>query len=325
MKSINKFLAVSLIASLILVLTACGKSELTNRFDISRISASGNPSNDYIDTRMSFMSDGLCVTDSDDIDNPDINAVYIDAAGAFNISTKEVMYAHNIFEKNYPASTTKVMTAYLAIKYGNLDDYVTVSSEACKLPSGASTAGLQPGDVISVRDLLYGLILVSGNDSAIALAEYISGSVEAFAELTNNELEKIYATNTHFVNPNGIHADNHYTSCYDLYLIFNEALKDPIFLDLINTVGYNAVVTHKNGEEGILKYKTTNKFLSGEASYPSSYSIVGGKTGTTFDAGKCLVLLTINKKGEQVVFITLGAETKERLYGFMEEMMKALE
>ena len=83
---------------------------------------------------MSFMSDGLCVTDSDDIDNPDINAVYIDAAGAFNISTKEVMYAHNIFEKNYPASTTKVMTAYLAIKYGNLDDYVTVSSEACKLP-----------------------------------------------------------------------------------------------------------------------------------------------------------------------------------------------
>ena len=325
MKYISKFSAFILVICCLISLCACGTVEVTDRFDYSRISASGNPSNDYIDTKISFLSDGLCVTDQNDIENPNINPVYIEAAGAFNISTKEVMYAHHLFDKNYPASTTKIMTAYLAIKYGNLDDYVTVSKEACKLPSGASTAGLTPGDVISVRDLLYGLILVSGNDSAICLAEYISGSVEAFAELTNEELNKIYATSTHFVNPNGIHADNHYTSCYDLYLIFKEALKNPVFLDLINTVKYDATVTHQNGEEGILKYKTTNKFLSNDASYPDSYSIVGGKTGTTFDAGKCLVLLTINGKGEQVIFITLGADSKERLYGFMEEMMRALE
>ncbi|MCR5373816.1 MAG: D-alanyl-D-alanine carboxypeptidase [Lachnospiraceae bacterium] len=324
MKYINKIGALILIIGC-LFLSACGVVEVTDKFDYSRISASGNPSNDYIDTKISFLSDGLCVTDSNDIDNPDINPVYIEAAGVFNLSTKEVVYAHHLFDKNYPASTTKIMTAYLALKYGNLDDYVTVSKEACDLPSGASTAGLTPGDVISVRDLLYGLILVSGNDSAICLAEYISGSVEAFSDLTNEELNNIYATSTHFVNPNGIHADNHYTSCYDLYLIFNEALKNPVFLDLINSVKYEATVTHKNGEEGVLKYKTTNKFLSNEASYPASYSIVGGKTGTTFDAGKCLVLLTINGKGEQVIFITLGADSKERLYDFMEEMMRGVE
>ena len=325
MKFISKVIALVLALSCALLMCACGKTEIANKFDYSRISASGNPSNDYIDTRMTFLSDGLCVTDADDIDVEGINPVYIEAAGVFNLSTKEVMYAHNIFEKNYPASTTKIMTAYLAIKYGNLDDYVTVSERACRLPSGASEAGLRAGDIISVRDLLYGLILVSGNDSAICLAEYISGSVEAFAELTNNELKKIYATDTNFVNPNGIHDDDHYTSCYDLYLIFNEALKNPTFLDLINTVSYEASVTHKNGETGVLKYKTTNKFLSGEVSFPDSYSIVGGKTGTTFDAGKCLVLLTINGKGEQVVFITLGADSKERLYGFMAEMMRGVE
>ena len=325
MKYISKVITLILLLCCMVLICACSKTEVADKFDYSRISASGNPSNDYIDTKISFLSDGLCVTDANDIDNPNINPVYIEAAGVFNISTKEVMYAHHLFDRNYPASTTKIMTAYLALKYGNLDDYVTVSKEACDLPSGASTAGLTPGDVISVRDLLYGLILVSGNDSAVCLAEYISGSVDAFADLTNEELNKIYATSTHFVNPNGIHADNHYTSCYDLYLIFNEALKNPVFLDLINTVKYEATVTHKNGDEGILKYKTTNKFLSNEVSYPNSYSIVGGKTGTTFDAGKCLVLLTINGKGEQVIFITLGADSKERLYGFMEEMMRAVE
>ena len=96
MKSTNKFVGLILIFVLVLALCACGKTEITNRYDISRISASGNPSNDYIDTRMSFMSDGLCVTDSDDIDNPDINPVYIEAAGAFNIS---IIYSREIIRQ----------------------------------------------------------------------------------------------------------------------------------------------------------------------------------------------------------------------------------
>lgn len=144
-----------------------------------------------------------------------------------------MVYGFRLYDKLYPASTTKIMTAYLALKYGNLDDIVTVSEHATDFNWDEVTSGLRTGDQVSLYDLVCGLMLRSGNDCGTAIAEHISGSEEAFAELMNREARALGATGTHFTNPHGLHDENHYTTAYDLYLIFNACLKDERFVEII--------------------------------------------------------------------------------------------
>ena len=138
-----------------------------------------------------LFADDLCVT-KDDVE---FEAFYTNdkfpGALLFNLETQEVLFSENANAKVYTASTTKILTAYLALKYGDLDDYVTVSETAVDVPSDSSTAHLQVGDVLTLEDLLYGLMLPSGNDSAVAIAEHISGSVEEFVKLMNMEATKL--------------------------------------------------------------------------------------------------------------------------------------
>ena len=138
-----------------------------------------------------------------------------------NNTKNKVIVSQKVFDQAYPASTTKIMTAYVALKYGNLDDMVTVSERATDFDEDEQVCGLQAGDQLSLRDLLNGLLLYSGNDCAVAIAEHVSGSVEAFVDKMNEEARNLGATGTHFVNPHGLQNEDHYTTAYDLYLIFN--------------------------------------------------------------------------------------------------------
>ncbi len=173
----------------------------------------------------SSLASDLCVTDTD---VQDIEADTEDALAAcfFNLNEKKVLYAKNIHERMYPASTTKIMTALVALDKGDLDAQTTVSKEAITFSeSGVSTAKLKEGDVLTLRQLLYALLTVSANDAANVIAEQIAGSQDAFVEMMNQEAQKIGATNTHFVNANGLHSEDHYTTVYDLYLMFNAAMQ----------------------------------------------------------------------------------------------------
>lgn len=272
----------------------------------------------------SYMAESLCVVTKKNILLPSISTSNVKAAAVFNCTTGETLYAYNVLKKRYPASTTKIMTAYLTLKYGNLKDKVTISKNATILPSGASSAGYREGDVVTVSSLLYSLILISANDAAIALAEHISGSVKEFADLMNKEALKIGATNTNFVNPNGLHDENHYTTVYDLYLIFQEACKLPKFQSYIHTRSKTVKWKHADGSEVVKNMETTNRFLTKEQKHPKGYNIVGGKTGTTYNAGSCLVLLTTNEKKEDIIIITLGANNRDHLYSFMFDLMKSV-
>ena len=186
----------------------------------------------------SLFADDLCVA-ADDValtgfDDEDS----LHAAGLFNLNDKTVEYGYKLYDKLYPASTTKLMTAYLAFKYGNMDDIVTVSDSVSSFASDEVVCNLQPGDTVTLYDLLCGLLLRSGNDCGVAIAEHISGSVEAFAELMNSEAKALGATGSHFVNPHGLHNENHYTTAYDLYLIFNACIQDQRFMDIISMDSY---------------------------------------------------------------------------------------
>lgn len=130
------------------------------------------------------------------------------------------------------------MTAYVALKYGNLDDMVTISERATDFAEDEQVCGLQAGDQLSLRDLLNGLLLYSGNDCAVAIAEHVSGSVEAFVDKMNEEARNLGATGTHFVNPHGLQNEDHYTTAYDLYLMFNACLQNPQFVEMISQTSY---------------------------------------------------------------------------------------
>lgn len=161
-------------------MTGCG-TKIENAYDTY--------STDYINgyNGSNYFASNLCVTNDVNFGQDNMQfAKTAEGAGAFNIDTHQVLYSQNLFEKLYPASTTKILTAYIILKNCDLNATVTVSHDAANPGHSSSVCGLKEGDVITVQDLLYGLLLESGNDAAIALAEYCSGSVEEFAKLMNS-------------------------------------------------------------------------------------------------------------------------------------------
>ena len=166
-----------------------------------------------------------------------------------------------IYDRVYPASTTKILTCLVALEHGDLSDTVTVPEEARITVSGSSMADLKVGDQLSLQDLLYGLMIPSGNDAAAAVAVYIAGSEEAFAEMMNETALRLGATQSHFVNPHGLPDDNHYTTPYDMYLIFQAAMKNPDFRDIIATTSHDAEVLGADGVTMTISWETTNLYI----------------------------------------------------------------
>ena len=269
-----------------------------------------------------YFAEELCVAPKEQTHSDAVNDAVAEAIGVFLPADKTISYQKNIYEKMYPASTTKILTAYLAITQANLDDMVTVSEHAADQASDSSVCGLHAGDQIKLSDLLYGLMLKSGNDAAVAIAEHVSGSEEAFAELMNETARSFGATNSHFVNPNGLHDEAHYTCVYDLYLIFARAIEEDFFVKLIQTTSYTVYYTDASGAQATQTWTNTNKYLNGEVTQPESVTVLGGKTGTTNPAGYCLVLLSNNDKKEPVISIVLKSDARSNLYYVMNQVLQ---
>lgn len=237
----------------------------------------------------------------------------VTAKGAIVVedNINNIMFEKNGYTKLYPASTTKVMTALVALENGNLDDEVIVSSSVNKLPGDSRRAFIMPGDRLTLRQLLYGMLLHSGNDCAVAIAEHIGKSEKNFAAMMNKKAKEIGTTNTNFVNPHGYHDPNHYTTPRDLALIAIEASKHPEFIEIVKTPYYKAVFKNKNGKTKTKSWKTTNLFLRDGTGYQLE-GIIGGKTGYTEAAGRCLVI--ISKYNGHDYFCAVLKDTSSQRY-----------
>ena len=266
----------------------------------------------------------LCVSDTNVPLNDFEAASSLHAGALFGMSQQKVFYSEQIHDRLFPASTTKILTLYLALKYGTLSDIVTVSDNAVAVPSDSSVAGLRSGEQLTLEDLLYGLMLPSGNDSAVAIAEHISGSVDAFVELMNKEANALGATNSHFVNPHGYHDENHYTTAYDLYLIFNQGILNQRFIDIISSATYTTDIKEPDGSTRSVTWKQSNLFVNGTRTAPENVTVIGGKTGTTDEAGACLVLYEQDSQSRPYISIVMGAESKNALYNTMDSLLSAI-
>lgn len=268
-----------------------------------------------------FWSKDLCVTNQINFGIEDTDSQVAQGAGAFNVTTNEVVYSQNLFTQLYPASTTKILTAYIILRDCILNEIVTVSAEAANQPSDSSVCNLKKGDNISVNDLLYGMMLESGNDAAQALAEHHSGSIEAFAKVMNETARHLGATKSNFTNPSGLPDENHYTTVYDMYLIMNEAIKDPKFVELISTKKKAVVYASASGKVIEKTYSSNNRYFTGGATIPDEFEVIGGKTGTTGAAGYCLVLYSKNPTGEDIISIVFKADGRHNLYLLMNQIL----
>lgn len=229
-------------------------------------------------------------------------------------STGKVIYEKGGYEKAYPASTTKIMTAILTLEHCNLTDVATASYEAVySVPVGYSNANIQVGEELTINQLLNVLLINSANEAANVLAEHIAGSVDSFATMMNAKAEEIGCLNTHFVNPNGVHDENHYSTAYDLALMGRYAMKNETFRELVTTKFYTLPATNKYSTNDRV-FGTTNELLKKDTrdsvdNYYYEYC-TGIKTGYTNAAKSCIVASAKKDEVEYIVVI-LGAGTTD--------------
>ena len=272
-------------------------------------------------TAVPFASD-LCVVNSD-ITSSSVDMSKAQGAGLFDLHKHNTLYAKNVHERLYPASLTKMMTALVALKHSSGDMMLTASANVRILESGAQVSGIKEGDKMTLDQALHLLLLNSGNDAAIMVAEGVAGSVEAFVAMMNEEALALGATNTNFTNPHGLNDENHYTTVYDMYLIMNEAVNYSLFNEIISMDSYTTVYTDKNGASKEISVNNTNRYLQGEA-VPEGLTVLGGKTGTTSAAGHCLSLITKDSSGNPYISIVMKAESGDLLYSQMTDLLEEI-
>mgnify|MGYP000034676495 FL=1 len=231
---------------------------------------------------------------SDSAEEPNLNSR---AAIIYDRNSKEVIYGKEENTKRKMASTTKIMTCMVVLEKGELTDTVIVSKKAAG--TGGSRVGLKTGDKVSVQDLLYGLMLCSGNDAAVALAEHVGGSVEGFADLMNEKARQLNLSNTHFVTPHGLDNEEHYTTAYELAIMADNALKNNTFSSIVGTKN---ITININGKPRNLS--NTNELLGSMA------GVYGVKTGFTNGANRCLVT-SCKRENLDIITVVLGADTKK--------------
>ena len=249
----------------------------------------------YIALLLCFMGVLLFHTDAGAKGKPSVSA---DSAIVMDVQSGTVLYEKNIDKKQYPASITKIMTAFLAIENSSLSETVTYSRQAVtNLESGASNVGIKPGEKLTMEDSLYAILLMSANEACNGVAEHVAGSIDNFVKMMNDRAKELGCTNTHFANTNGLWMKNHYTSAHDMALISQAAYKNPIFAKITGTKRY---ITKKTNKSGVRYLHNHHVML-----YASTFSqylyepCVGGKTGYT---SKCrYTLVTYAKKNNMTL------------------------
>lgn len=323
MKCTNKFYCLFFIILLTFGLSGCGELSYSLPYDVDTdVSAYSVGINKDVMKADPFAKD-LAVVDGDIIVGEEIEpgAESYAAAGLFDVNSKKAIYSRNIYSTLYPASMTKVMTALVAMEHGSKDDILVATDNVYITESGATLCGIQAGDKMTLDQAMHAMLMYSGNDAAVMIAEGIGGSVENFADMMNAEALRLGATNTHFVNANGLHDEQHYSTPYDMYLIFNEAIKYDWFNEIINMTSYVTTYTNAEGESVELNVENRNRFLKGDVIPPSNVTVIGGKTGTTNAAGSNLVLLSRDVGGNPFISIVQKADGPDVLYEKMNSLL----
>ena len=214
------------------------------------------------------------------------------------------------------------MTLILTLERANLEDVVTVSSYAASMPD--VQLNIREGEQYRLKDLLYSLMLESHNDTAVAIAEHVGGSMTNFAKMMTERAAELGCVGTKFTNAHGLHDEEHYTTVYDLYLIFQNALKNETFREICGSTSYTASFQNSSGENITVEWENTMQYFTRNKIPPKDVTVLAGKTGTTTKALSCLALLSENKAGEEFISIILKSQDRGVLYNEMNDLLEEI-
>lgn len=256
------------------------------------------------------------VQDNEEVIEEDTFKVFSEAAILMEQSTGKILYEKNAYKRMYPASTTKILTCIIALEECDLDETSIASEEAVNsVKNGYTKANIVPGEEFTIKQLLLLMQLQSANEAANIIAEHISGSTEKFAELMNKKAKEIGCKDSHFVNANGMHDENHYSTAYDLAQICRYCMKNKTYREIMLTekcdipdteIWNNYKIENGREDEPYREFYNTNKLLQKGNQYYYPYC-TGGKTGFTTPAKNCFIA-TSNKEGFELVSVILHAE-----------------
>lgn len=309
--------------SVIFLLSGCGNLKYDFPYDAEYGVSSFKITNPQKSQIASSFALNLCIVDKDYI----LDTVELEDAGAaclFDVGNANVIYSKNAHERLNPASLTKIMTALVAVKNGTMDQILTATDAVKITEPGAQLCKLKKGDSMTLEQALHILLMYSANDVANLIADNLGGSVDAFIEMMNEEAVRIGATNTHFSNAHGLTQENHYTTAYDMYLIFNEALKYESIKQIIHMTSYNTVYKDSDGNDKEISVKATNRYFKGDFNPPEKVTVMGGKTGTTDAAGHCLILLSKDTSGNSYISVILREPSSDDLYDDMTDLLEEI-
>ena len=314
MKKITKLL---LYVFLIVSMTACGKKKetISGTYELPV----NKDSNIYADIPLSAtdgFSSNIAVIGADETNSEGSEKLHSESALLIDATTGEVIFQKNPHKKQYPASTTKILTSLLAIKYGDQNAVNTVGNEVIINEDNVVMCDFRIGDQISFDNAIHGAILRSGNDAAAFLAKFVSKDLDEFAGLMNEEASMLGATKSHFVNPHGLYDDNHYTTAYDMYLIFNEAVKYKKFIDVISCKEYKGTLTRTTKQNQYTinsHYVNSNKYVNGALAAPKGIKVIGGKAGYTQLAKRSYIMLA-EANDHKYIFVLMRHESLNDTY-----------
>lgn len=319
MRCINKYFTSTILAIVLVIsLTGCAGMSYASKYSVTSYTSDDRSRYFY----PTYASD-LCVVNSD-IGKESLTVGEKVSAGLFDLNNKETIYAINVNEQVMPASLTKVMTAYVALKYGSLDQMLVAGSDVYVTESGAQKINLKEGDRMTLDQALHILLIYSANDVANLIASNVAGSIDEFVELMNKEARAIGAVKSNFENPHGLTSENHYVTAYDMYLIFNAAMQYDIFNEIINMNSYTTSYVDASGKAKDVDISTTNQYLAGNKHEPTGVTVIGGKTGTTNAAGHCLILLARDTASNPYIAVIMRDTSNDELYSDMSELLSGI-
>jgi D-alanyl-D-alanine carboxypeptidase (penicillin-binding protein 5/6) len=318
----GKLFSFVLILSL-LISTGCGVKEdviLSSQDEsFEKASAAGTFDTMYA---ADLLYDGAAA-DAENNMNATTTAVNCDSAILVNDTDSQTVYSKNAFKKEYPASTTKIMTVLLCLESCSLEDTVTISYNAANISDPtARKCGFHEGARVKLEDLLYAMLLYSGNDAAIAVGEYTAGGDYAkFINMMNKKAADLGCVCTHFVNTNGLHDPLHYSCAYDMYLIMRQCVKYKKFVKIIHTQRHDFEYKDADDNTHNMAVINTCSYIRHGLAAPGGVRVYGGKTGTTSDAGSCLVLYSKSASGKKYISVVLKASGAVSLYNSMDFLL----
>ena len=304
----------------VLLVSGCSGARTSYGFPYSRLQEGSSFT--YEDVVTPFSAD-LCVVDGD-VSDGSIDFEETESGAIFDLTRREALYAYRVHERMDPASMTKVMTALVAIENAPLDQKLVCNDATYITERGAQLLEMEEGEQMTLHQALHFLLVFSANDVAMMIAENICGDVGTFVDLMNQKAVSLGATNSHFSNPHGLTEADQYVTAYDMYLIFRAAMEHEVLQQIVRLPSYKTQYTRADGTMKEAEVMNTNAFLRDNSgiSAPAGVTVIGGKTGSTYAAGECLVMMVRDVNGDPYIAVVMHATGSGSLYRRMTQLLE---